>query len=82
MRLDRQRLPGLNNIYASPAGAADRIYIVGRDGTTLVIRRTADLEVLATNPIDEPMDASPAIVGRDLFLRGRDHLYCIGRRGS
>ena len=27
--------------------------------------------------IGEPVDASLAIVGRELFLRGQKHLFCI-----
>jgi outer membrane protein assembly factor BamB len=74
---DRQRLPGLSNVYASPASAAGRIYFVGRDGATVVLRDGPALDVLATNQLDDPIDASPAIVGRQMFLRGARHLYCI-----
>lgn len=75
--LESMRLQGISNIYASPVGAADRVYFVGRDGTTLVIKRAATVEVLATNRLDDSIDASPAIVGNQLFLRGQDHLYCL-----
>jgi outer membrane protein assembly factor BamB len=75
--IDRERLPGLTSLYASPAGAADRIYLVGRDGTTLVLKRGDKLEVLASNRLDDPIDASPAIAGKQMFLRGREHLYCL-----
>lgn len=75
--LEAVRLPGLNNIYASPVGAADRVYFCGRDGSTLVLKRAATLEVLATNKLDDPLDASPAISGKQLFLRGRRNLYCL-----
>jgi outer membrane protein assembly factor BamB len=75
--IDRQRLPGLNTLYASPAGARDRLYLTDREGTTLVIRRADKLEILATNRLEEPVDASPAIAGKQLFLRGHEHLYCI-----
>ncbi len=74
---ERERLPGLSSLYASPVGVRDRIYIVGRDGTTLVLKRSDKLEVLATNRLDDPVDASPAIVGKQLFLRGEKFLYCI-----
>ena len=67
----------MSNIYASPVGAADRIYLVGRDGTALVLKRAATLEVLATNKLDDSFDASPAIAGEQLFLRGQRHLYCL-----
>ena len=71
------RLPGIRNVYASPAGAADRIYIVDRDGTTLVLRRGAELEALARNRLDDSFSASPAIVGDQLILRGERYLYGI-----
>ncbi len=75
--LDRARLPEVDSFYASPAGAAGRLYFVGQDGTTVVIRRSDKLEVLAVNRLDEPIDASPVIVGRQLFLRGHGYLYCL-----
>jgi outer membrane protein assembly factor BamB len=75
--IDRARLPGLSDLYASPAGAKDRLYFVGRDGTTVVIRRADKLDVLAVNRLDDEIDASPVIVGKQLLLRGHRHLYCI-----
>lgn len=71
------RLPGISNIYASPVGAAGRVYFVGRDGTTLVLRHGKELDVIATNKLDDTIDASPALVGRQLFLRGEQHVYCF-----
>jgi outer membrane protein assembly factor BamB len=73
------RLPELSQIYASPLGAADRIYVVGRDGTTVVFKNQPELEVLAVNRLDDPIDASPAAAGGDLFLRSKKRLYCIAR---
>lgn len=75
--LETTRLQGISNIYASPVGAADRIYFVGRDGVTVVLKRSTTIEILATNRLDDLIDASPAIVGDELFLRGQQHLYCF-----
>ncbi len=72
-----ERLNGLQGVYASPVGAADRVYLIGRDGGALVLKNTSALEVLATNRLDDGFDASPALAGRDLFLRGRQNLYCL-----
>ena len=36
--IDRERLPGLSTLYASPVAAAGRVYFVDRDGTTLVVK--------------------------------------------
>lgn len=78
--LDRERLPGVRSFYASPVGAAGRVYLTDRTGTTLVLKEGAGVEVLATNKLDDPTDASPAAVGRELFLRGEKFLYCIAGR--
>ncbi|HUG93355.1 MAG TPA: PQQ-binding-like beta-propeller repeat protein [Planctomycetaceae bacterium] len=72
-----ERLPGLSTLYASPVAAADRIYYVDRSGTTVVLRHGPELDVLATNSLDEGIDASPVVVGRQMFLRGEQHLYCL-----
>lgn len=73
----QQRLDGLDMIYASIVGASNRVYIVGRNGKTMVLKHGSQFEVLATNSLDDGFDASPAIAGDELFLRGRKHLYCI-----
>ena len=72
-----QRITGISNIYASPVAANGRIYIVGRGGRTVVLRHSRDYEPIATNELNERFDASPAIAGQQIFLRGTNHLYCI-----
>ena len=44
-------------------------------------QRSKDLKVLATNKLDDPIDASPALAGNQLFLRGSTFLYCIAEEG-
>ena len=75
--LDRERLPNGGSYYASPIAAAGRIYLVNREGSTLVLKQSDQLEVLATNALNDLIDASPVAVGRQLFLRGENFLYCI-----
>ena len=75
--IDRTRLKGLTNVYASPVGADDRIYLSDRSGVTLVIKRSKELKVIAKNELGEQIVSSPALVGNQLFLRGRTHLYSI-----
>lgn len=75
--VDAERLSGIQGVYASPVGAAGRVYVAGRDGGTLVLKNALTLEVLATNKLDDGFDASPALSGSDLFLRGHQSLYCI-----
>jgi outer membrane protein assembly factor BamB len=72
-----ERLEAVPNVYASPVAADGRVYVVGRDGTTAVLAAGPRPQLLATNRLDEAMDASPALVGRDIYLRGARHLYRI-----
>ena len=70
---------GLGNVFASPAAAAGRIYLLGREGKALVLEPGPTLKVLAENQLDDGFDASPVIVGGDLYLRGRRFLYAVAR---
>lgn len=72
-----ERLEGISDVYASPVGAGDRIYVVDRDGAALVIKHGSTFEVLAENILNDGFSASPAIVGKEIFLRGNRSLYCI-----
>jgi outer membrane protein assembly factor BamB len=71
------RLDGISNIYASPVAAAGRIYVTDLDGTTIVVSRGEIPRTLALNHLAETVSASPAIAGKQLFLRGEKHLYCL-----
>lgn len=75
-----QRLEGAPNVFASPVGAQGRIYIPSQDGTTVVVRHGPRFEVLAVNALDEGFDASPALAGDAIYLRGSRHLYAIAER--
>jgi outer membrane protein assembly factor BamB len=72
-----ERLAAVPNVYASPVAADGRVYVTGRDGTTVVLAAGPKLEVLATNVLNEPMDSSPALVDGDVFLRGAKSLYRV-----
>ena len=71
------RLPSIANVYSSPVGAAGRVYLTGRNGVTLVLKRGKEFEVLATNKLDDEFRASAALVGKQMLLRGSQYLYCI-----
>jgi len=75
-----RRLSGLGSVYASPVYADGRIYVTSRDGVTMVIGAGPLFKQLAVNRLDEPIDASPAIVGDKIYVRGQRHLYCIAER--
>jgi len=74
---EAERLEGLAEIYASPVAAKERVYVLSRDGKCVVLKQGPKLEILATNKLDDQTDASIALAGRELFIRGRAYLYCV-----
>ncbi|MFC1553697.1 PQQ-binding-like beta-propeller repeat protein, partial [candidate division KSB1 bacterium] len=76
---ENQRLDGISGVYSSPVGVNDRVYVLGRDGVTLVLSNGSEFNVLANNKLDDQFDSSPAIAGDEIFLRGYQYLYCIAR---
>lgn len=71
------RVPGVNRTYASPVAAAGRIYLTDRDGTITVIEDAPKFRVLATNLVEEGVDATPALAGNELVIRGEKHVFCF-----
>jgi outer membrane protein assembly factor BamB len=74
----QQRVGG--NFSASPVAAEGRIYFVGDNGETTIIKAAPELTVLAKNPLGESVQASPAISQGQLFIRTERHLFAIGRK--
>jgi outer membrane protein assembly factor BamB len=72
-----KRLPDIDNVYSSPVAANGYVFVTGRDGHTVVLRDSEDFEVVATNAVDDHVDASVAIVNDEILLRGSQRLYCI-----
>lgn len=78
LRGEPLRLEGINDfIFSSPIGAAGRIYVTGRDGTTVVLRHDRENAPLAVNHLDDSFSATAAVADREFYLRGEHFLYCI-----
>jgi len=71
------RIDGLYDIYASPVAANDHIYLVDRSGIVVVLSGGTTPEPVAVNQLDDRFSATPALVGKDLILRGEKFLYGI-----
>ena len=72
-----QRIAGLRTIYASPVAANEHVYLLSRQGVAKVIKAGGTYEEVASNRLDDQFDASPIIIGDELYLRGHRSLYCI-----
>jgi outer membrane protein assembly factor BamB len=73
----KQNLEEMKGIYASPVGAAGRVYFVGRNGVTYVLKNSETLEVLSINTLDDGIDATPALVDDEIYIKGKKNFYCI-----
>jgi len=76
---------------ASPVFAAGRVYFFAENGTTTVVAPEDSYRPLASNRLAGRIMATPAFVGRSIFLRTERHLYRLrsdsvalrdGRKGS
>lgn len=82
LRYGPERFGKLGNVYSSPVAAGGHVYFTGRSGTTEVISSSPPFAVTATNQVSDRVDASPAIAGNQLFLRGNRFLYCLESPGA
>ncbi len=72
------RLPKPYTFKASPLVANGRVYLATEEGDVVVVKAGETFEVLATNPLaDQSFIASPVVLGNDLFLRSRTHLFRV-----
>lgn len=75
------RLQGaIDKYFASPVGAAGKIWLVSQDGTVSVVRATGAWEVEAVNKLGEEVFATPAIAAGRIFIRTRADLFCFGTK--
>ncbi len=77
---DNGRVPVPATFTASPVACDGKILLTSEDGDTFVIKAGPKHEVLATNSLEEPVYASPAVSQGLLLIRGEKNLYCIGAR--
>ena len=72
-----KRLKG--EYWASPVLADGRIYVLSKEGVTLVLRPGAKYDEIARNDLGETCMASMAVSQGNFFIRTADRLYCIGQ---
>jgi outer membrane protein assembly factor BamB len=73
-----ERLGALGDYYASPVAAAGKVLMCSQNGLAVVLKAGDTPEVLARNNLGERIMATPAIVGRQLYLRTAGKLYAFG----
>lgn len=72
----------LGKQYSSPVLAGGLVYMPNDEGVITIIKPGAAFQVVSKNGIGEKMFASPAISNGKIYLRGFQHLLCIGTSNS
>jgi outer membrane protein assembly factor BamB len=71
---------GSGESWSSMILADGKLYAPNKSGDVFVIRASPKFELLATNSLDEPTNATLAASDGDLFLRSDASLWCIGEQ--
>jgi len=66
--------------YSTPILAKDRVYLTDLSGAVQVFKLADRFELLGTLELGEDVFATPALVGRRIYIRGLTHLFCIEDR--
>jgi outer membrane protein assembly factor BamB len=74
-----RRLDGVSTA-SSPVATADGRVCCASAGKSYVVKAGPKCEVLAVNDLGDPCPASPAVADGRLYLKGRQNLYCVGRK--
>ncbi len=65
--------------YSSPIIAEGNVYLMDINGVTYIFRATGEFDLVATSPLGEKSVSTPAFANGRLFIRGSQHIYCIGK---
>ena len=74
-----ERLEGISTASSPFATPDGRTYLASA-GKTFVLKAGPKLEVLAVNDLGDASPASPAASGGRIYLKGREQLYCVGKK--
>lgn len=75
----QERLKG-NNWSSLVLSADGKCYAANQIGDCFVFKASPDFELLATNSLGEKIIGSIAVSDGQLFIRGHQNLWCIGRK--
>jgi outer membrane protein assembly factor BamB len=72
------RIQNAGDYFASPVLADGKIYVASENGNVVVLRNSAELEILSVNDLGSPVLGTPAVANGTIFFRTRDGLLAVG----
>ena len=71
---------GKSVMTASPVLIDGKVYAPTEDGDVIVFNAAPKFELLSRNNMGEMIRATPAVADNRLYIRGANHLFCIGKK--
>jgi outer membrane protein assembly factor BamB len=65
--------------YASPMIADDMVYLLDRSGTMHIVKANGEYELISQPVLGERADCTPAFSDKNIYIRGRNNIYCISK---
>ena len=66
--------------YSSPVLAGDNVYLMDMNGTMFIFKAADEYSLVATCELGEDAVTVPAFMYGRIYIRGFEHLYCIGEK--
>ncbi|UCD51520.1 MAG: PQQ-like beta-propeller repeat protein [Phycisphaerales bacterium] len=71
-----------DNFMASPSIAAGKLYLLSEEGVMYIAELGPEYQEITKCELQEKCHASPAFVDGRIYIRGAEHLYCIGQAAA
>ncbi|MFC1477146.1 PQQ-binding-like beta-propeller repeat protein [candidate division KSB1 bacterium] len=65
--------------YSSPIVVGDNVYIMDYSGAMQIFKAAKEFSLVNTCELGEEADTTPVFMHDRIYIRGHEHLYCIGK---
>jgi len=69
-----------NTIYSSPLISENKVYLIDKSGITHIFEMDKEFKLISRPNLGERIVCTPAFGDGRIYLRGYDHLFCIGNK--
>lgn len=66
-------------LYSSPQFADGKIFMMDNSGVMRIYEFGKEMKLIAENELGETHGTTPAFANGRIYIRGEEHLYCIGK---
>jgi outer membrane protein assembly factor BamB len=66
-------------LYSSPTIADQKLFMMDNNGTMRIYEFSKEMKLISENDLGEKSGPTPAFADGRIYIRGEEHLYCIGK---